>query len=216
MINLRLCEPKSFNGLSQITNNRWPICFWSFLLINSLFHYLITNTYLMTILATSYLSVTTAAALLAHVAVTVMVRWPSKQGCNYTFEPGFSKLSIISISQDSLSSTESWLSSSYNAICKRIERNSFALYGVNWWRCGVVVITTAQLHSTTPELRFCAGSNPARSVSEIRDGEDLWQFSLLEIRLITFRRSTIPQKQLIIINFSKIRCPSLLVSLRLL
>ena len=41
------------------------------------------------------------------------------------------------------------------------------------WRCGVVVITTAQLHSTKPELRFCAGSNPARGVSKIRDGEDL-------------------------------------------
>ena len=38
---------------------------------------------------------------------------------------------------------------------------------------GVVVITTAQLHSTKPELRFCAGSDPARSVSEICDGEDL-------------------------------------------
>ena len=38
---------------------------------------------------------------------------------------------------------------------------------------GVVVITTAQLHSTKPKLRFCAGSNPARGVSEIRDGEDL-------------------------------------------
>ena len=44
---------------------------------------------------------------------------------------------------------------------------------VVWWRPGVVVITTAQLHSTKPELRFCAGSNPARGVSEIRDGEDL-------------------------------------------
>ena len=41
------------------------------------------------------------------------------------------------------------------------------------WRRGVVVITTAQLHSTKPELRFCAGSNPARGVSEIHDGEDL-------------------------------------------
>ena len=41
------------------------------------------------------------------------------------------------------------------------------------WRHGVVVITTAQLHSTKPELRFCAGSNPACGVSEIRDGEDL-------------------------------------------
>ena len=38
----------------------------------------------------------------------------------------------------------------------------------------LVVITTVQLHSTKPELRFCAGSNPARGVSEIRDGENLW------------------------------------------
>ena len=41
------------------------------------------------------------------------------------------------------------------------------------WCRGVVVITTAQLHSTKPELRFCAGSNPACDVSEIRDGEDI-------------------------------------------
>ena len=41
------------------------------------------------------------------------------------------------------------------------------------WRCGVVVITTAQLHSKKPELRFCAGSNHAHGMSEIRDGEDL-------------------------------------------
>ena len=47
-----------------------------------------------------------------------------------------------------------------------------------------MVITTAQLHSTSkPELRFCAGSNPAHGMSEIRDGEDLWQWSRLEIRL---------------------------------
>ena len=66
-------------------------------------------------------------------------------------------------------------------------------------RRGVVVITTAQLHSTKPEIRFCAGSNPARGVSEIRDGEDLWQWSRLKIRLNAFRRSTIPQKQFITI-----------------
>ena len=34
-------------------------------------------------------------------------------------------------------------------------------------------ISTAQLHLAKPELRFCAGSNPARGVSGIRDGEDL-------------------------------------------
>ena len=38
---------------------------------------------------------------------------------------------------------------------------------------GVVVITTAQFHSAKPELRFCAGLNPSRGVSEICDGEDL-------------------------------------------
>ena len=53
---------------------------------------------------------------------------------------------------------------------------------------GALVITTAQLHSTKPELRFSAGSNPARGVPEIRDGEDLWQWSRLEIRLNAFRR----------------------------
>ena len=40
-------------------------------------------------------------------------------------------------------------------------------------RRGVVIITTAQLHSTKPELKFSAGSNPAHGVSEISDGEDL-------------------------------------------
>ena len=39
--------------------------------------------------------------------------------------------------------------------------------------CDVVVFTTAQLHSTKSRLRFPAGSNPARGVSEIRDSEDL-------------------------------------------
>ena len=39
--------------------------------------------------------------------------------------------------------------------------------------CRVVpIITTAQLHSTKLELKFCAGSNSARGVSGIRDGED--------------------------------------------
>ena len=41
------------------------------------------------------------------------------------------------------------------------------------WRHGVVVITTAQLHSTKPELSFCTGSGSVRGVLEICDGEDL-------------------------------------------
>ena len=40
-------------------------------------------------------------------------------------------------------------------------------------RSKVVVITTAQIQSTKPELRFCTGSNLAHVVSEIGDGEDL-------------------------------------------
>ena len=39
--------------------------------------------------------------------------------------------------------------------------------------CSVVVVTTAQLHSTKFELRFCSGSNPALRVSEIYNGENL-------------------------------------------
>ena len=41
------------------------------------------------------------------------------------------------------------------------------------WHRGLVAVTTAQLHSSKPELKFCADSYPARGVSEIRDGEDL-------------------------------------------
>ena len=41
------------------------------------------------------------------------------------------------------------------------------------WCHRVVVSTTAQLHLTKPELRFWAGSNPAWSLLEIQDGENL-------------------------------------------
>ena len=41
------------------------------------------------------------------------------------------------------------------------------------WHHGVVAITTEQLHSSNPEHRFCAGSNPTVSVSESCDGENL-------------------------------------------
>ena len=71
------------------------------------------------------------------------------------------------------------------------------------WCHRVVIINTAQLHSAKPELRFWAGSNPARGVSEIPVGEDLWQWFRLEIRLNAFRRSTIPQKQFIMMITSE-------------
>ena len=69
--------------------------------------------------------------------------------------------------------------------------------GLMTWRRGVVVITSAQLHSTKPELRFHAGSRPAAGW---RFGEDLWQWFRLEIRPSVFHQSTIPQKQFIIIT----------------
>ena len=31
-----------------------------------------------------------------------------------------------------------------------------------FWRCGVVVILSAQIHSTKLELRFCADSNKSK------------------------------------------------------
>ena len=69
--------------------------------------------------------------------------------------------------------------------------------GASWSR-GIVVITAAQFHSKKPELRFCADSSPVRGVSEIRDGENLWQWSRLEIRLNAFRRSPYHKKQFVI------------------
>ena len=60
---------------------------------------------------------------------------------------------------------------------------------VPWWRRGIVVTNTVQLHSTKPELKFCAGSNPVCNVSKICDVADLWQWFRLEIRLNAFRRS---------------------------
>ena len=62
-----------------------------------------------------------------------------------------------------------------------------------------MIITAAQLHSTNPELRFHAGSSPARGVLEIHNGDDLWQWFRLEIRLNAFLGSTIPQTRFIII-----------------
>ena len=60
------------------------------------------------------------------------------------------------------------------------------------WRLVVVVTATTQLHSSKPELGFCAGSNSACGRSEIRDDE-------VPVGGKAFRQSTIPQKQFIII-----------------
>ena len=74
--------------------------------------------------------------------------------------------------------------------------------------CSVVIINTVQLHPTKTELKFYAGSNSACSVSKIRHSEDLPQWSRLEVRLNTFRPSTIPQKQFIIIIIFSYPCRS--------
>ena len=57
-----------------------------------------------------------------------------------------------------------------------INISSFDIF-VYCWRCGIVVISSAQFHSMKPKFRFSVGSNPGRSMSEIRDDENLWQWS---------------------------------------
>ena len=50
---------------------------------------------------------------------------------------------------------------------------------------GVMIITIAQLHPAKPELRFCAGLKIVHGVSEVRNGDNLRQYTL-EIRLNAF------------------------------
>ena len=52
-------------------------------------------------------------------------------------------------------------------------RNSVKVNIVYSVSMSLVVVTTAHLNSTKPELRLCACSYPARGASESRDGEDL-------------------------------------------
>ena len=95
-----------------------------------------------------------------------------------------------------------FVSESFFSLSLHFRRILFQFRGMLFLTCSkipypcVVVVTTAQLHSTKPELRFCTGWHPACGVSKICDGEDLWQWSRLEIRLYAyaFRRSTMPQK----------------------
>ena len=56
------------------------------------------------------------------------------------------------------------------------------------WLCGfrsIVIITAAQIN-LKHKLRFCAGSNPAPGLLRICNGENLWQWSQLEIRLLSY------------------------------
>ena len=68
----------------------------------------------------------------------------------------------------------------FHGICDR--RRYIVEEKLQQWRHGVVVISTAQLHSTKPELRFCAVSKPARGVLVIRDGGHLRQSEAVEKR----------------------------------
>ena len=58
------------------------------------------------------------------------------------------------------------------------------------------------------KLRFCAGSNSAQGMLQISNGHNLRQWSWLKIKLNTFRQSTIPQKQfiVIVIFLSNLKC----------
>ena len=52
-------------------------------------------------------------------------------------------------------------------------RNSVKVNIVYSVSMSLVVVTTAHLNSTKPELRLCSCLYPARGASEMRDGEDL-------------------------------------------
>ena len=64
-----------------------------------------------------------------------------------------------------ISSPQNWTNQNF------LKQNEFKFFGIqhHLMSCrDVLAITTAQLYSTKPELGFCAGSNPAHGVSEIR------------------------------------------------
>ena len=67
-----------------------------------------------------------------------------------------------------------------------------------------MIITTTHLPPTKSEFRYCVGSNPVCGVLEIREGEDLQQWSRIEIKMNAVHRSAIPHKQLIIITHKSI------------
>ena len=59
-------------------------------------------------------------------------------------------------------------------------------------RISVFRITTTQLHSTNPELKFCASSIPIHGMLDICDSKSLYEWSRLEKRLDAFSSSTFP------------------------
>ena len=69
----------------------------------------------------------------------------------------------------------------------------------NIWRCVVVVYHYCATLFNKTWTQFCAGSSSARSMLEICEGENLWQWLHLETRLNAFHWLTITQTQFIII-----------------
>ena len=69
-------------------------------------------------------------------------------------------------------------------------------WGLAPWCSGYHYCTTSFNKAWTKA--FAQVQTQLVGVSEIRDGEDLWQWSRLEITLNAFCRSTIPQKKFII------------------
>ena len=59
-------------------------------------------------------------------------------------------------------------------------------------RISVFRITTTQLHSTNPELKFCASSIPVHGMLDICDNKNLYEWSRLEKKLDAFSSSTFP------------------------
>ena len=98
-----------------------------------------------------------------------------KRLCHLYKEVG---LVLVSCNPASITLTSSLL---YNLVIGLFKIFSILVSELVW----ILANCTAQLHSTKPELRFCASSNPVLGVSEIRDDEDLWQWSPLKIRLNT-------------------------------
>ena len=95
----------------------------------------------------------------------------------------YSHLQSCSLYQSSLKTVRYVFSHHYdlkaaNSLLKSVPSKASS----SMWPRSVVVITTAQIHLTKSELRFYAGSNSARGLSEICNGENLREWSRLEIR----------------------------------
>ena len=68
-----------------------------------------------------------------------------------------------------------WIHANY-LLCFKLSLDILLILTLAPWWSGVVV-TVAQLYSTKPGHRFCAGSNPSRSMSGICDDKHLWQLA---------------------------------------